>query len=175
MADLRQRKFRLWPWRQRTVASNKPVAPPTAQELAEKLTELVHVERGVAALYYYLPDEALANLAQTLCQAHQSQSIIEQDVDRELRAKDATLQSWRAVSAIWRSDLWQPDEILATFGWRIIEALRAQNEVWSVIVDPRATFFGLATAKDDDQRYWFVLVTGERGQEVGGESVTAAR
>src|SRR5919198_5482506 len=110
MADLRPRKFRLWPWRQRTGASNTPVAPPTAQELAEKLTELVHLERGVAALYYYLPDEALANLAQTLCQAHQSQNIAEQGVDRELRTKDATLQSWRAVSTIWRSDLWQADE-----------------------------------------------------------------
>lgn len=175
MADLRPRKFRLWPWRQRTAASNTPVAPPTAQELAEKLTELVHVERGVAALYYYLPDEALAKLARTLCQAHQSQNILEQEVDRELRTKDATLQSWRAVSAIWRSDIWQSEELLATFGWRIIEALRAQNEMWSVVVDPRAKFFGLATAKDDNQRYWCVLVTGEKGQEVGGESVTAAR
>jgi hypothetical protein len=175
MADLRQRKFRLWPWQQRTAASKTPVAPPTAQELAEKLTELVNLERGVAALYYSLPDEALANRAQTLCQAHQSRNILDQGVDRELRARDATLQSWRAVSAIWRSDIWQPDELLATFGWRIIEALRAQNEVWSIVVDPRAKFFGLATAKDDNQRYWFILVTGERGQEVGDESVTAAR
>jgi len=175
MADLRQRKFRLWPWRQRTTASSAPVTPPTAQELAAKLTELVHVERGVAALYYYLPDEALTNLAQTLCQAHQSQNIIAQEVDRELRSKDATLQAWRAVSAIWRSDIWQPDELLATFGWRIIEALRPQNEVWSIVVDPRAKFFGVATATDDTQRYWIVLVTGERGQEVEGESVTAAR
>jgi hypothetical protein len=175
MADLRPRKFRLWPWRQRTAVSTTSVAPPTAQELAEKLTELVHVERGVAALYYYLPDEALTKLARTLCQAHQSQNILEQEVDRELRTKDATLQSWRAVSAIWRSDIWQSEELLATFGWRIIEALRAQNEVWSVVVDPRAKFFGLATAKDDNQRYWCVLVTGEQGQEVGGESVTAAR
>jgi hypothetical protein len=175
MADLRQRKFRLWPWRQRAVASNEPVAPPTGQELAEKLTELVNVERGVAALYYYLPDEALANLAQKLCQSHQSRHIFEQGVDRELRARDATLQSWPAVSAIWRSDIWQADELLATFGWRIIEALRAQNEMWSVVVDPRAKFFGLATAEDDHQRYRFVLVTGERGQEIGDESVTAAR
>ena len=175
MADLRQRTFRLWPWRQRTAASNMPVAPPTAQELAAKLTELVNLERGVAALYYSLPDEALANLAQTLCQAHQARKIFEPGVDREWRASDATLRSWRAVSAIWRSDIWQADELLATFGWRIIEALRAQIEVWSVVVDPRAKFFGLATAKDDNQRYWFVLVTGERGQEVGDESATAAR
>jgi hypothetical protein len=151
------------------------MAPPTAQELAEKLTELVNLERGVAALYYYLPDEALANLAQTLCQTHQSRHIFDQGVDRELRARDATLQSWRAVSAIWRSDIWQADELLATFGWRIIEALRAQNEVWSVVADPRAKFFGLATAKDEHQRYWFALVSGERGQEIGDESVTAAR
>jgi hypothetical protein len=175
MADLRPRKFRLWPWRQRRATSNTPVAPPAARELAEKLSELVHLERGVAALYYYLPDEALANLARTLCQAHQSQNISEQGVDRELRTKDATLQSWRAVSTIWHSDIWQADELLATFGWRIIEALRAQNEMWSVVVDPRAKFFGLATATDDNQRYWFVLVTGERGQEVGDESVAAAR
>jgi hypothetical protein len=175
MADLRSRKFRLWPWRQRTAASKTSVAPPTAQELAEKLTELIHLERGVAALYYYLPDEPLANLARRLCQAHQSQNILEQGVDRELRSNDATLQSWRAVSGIWGSDIWQSDELLATFGWRLIEALRAQNEMWSVVVDPRAKFFGLATATDDNRRYWFVLVTGEGGQEVGDESVTAAR
>jgi hypothetical protein len=154
---------------------NLATAPPTAQELAEKLTELVHLERGVAALYYYLPDEALANLAQTLCRTRQSQNIFEPQVDRELRAKDATLQSWRAVSTIGYSDIWQPDERLATFALRIIEALRAQNDIWSVVVDPQAKFFGLATANDDKHRYWFVLVTGERGQEVGGESMTAAR
>jgi hypothetical protein len=175
MADLRQRKFRLWPWRWRTATSNTPMAPPTAQELAEKLTELVNLERGVAALYYYLPDATLANLAQTLCQSHQSRHIFDQGVDRELRARDATLQSWQAVSAIWRSDIWQTDELLATFGWRIIDALRAQHEMWSVVVDPGAKFFGLATAEDDHQRYWFVLVTGERGQAIGDESVAAAR
>ena len=65
---------------------------------------------------------------------------------------------WRAVSAIWRSDIWQSDELLATFGWRIIEALRAQNEVWSVVVDPRAKFFALATATDDNRRYWFMVL-----------------
>ena len=175
MADTRQRRFWLWPWRAKTVAGKAPVLPPSAQELSEKLTELLHFERGITALYYYLPDETLMGHAQTICQAHQAQTVLEQGVDRELHAKDAALESWTAVSAIWRSDVWQPGEVLATFGFRIIEALRAENETWSVVVDPRAKFFGLAIAKDEHHRYWLVLVTGQKGQDEGAESATAAR
>jgi hypothetical protein len=175
MADSRQRRFQLWPWRQHTATVPPTTTPPTAQELSEKLTELVHVERGVAALYYYLPDETLANVAQTLCQSYQAANIIDQGVERDLRAKAAALEPWRAVSAIWHSAAWQPAEILATFGFRIIEALRAQQEMWSVVVDPRAQFFGLAATKDETHRYWLVLVTGQKGQEMGSDTATAAR
>lgn len=175
MTDSPRRGFRLWPRREKTVTSKAPVSPPSAQELFEKMVELVHFERGIAALYYYLPDETLAKLAQTLCQAYQLQNVLEQGVDRELRTKDVALGSWTAVSAAWRSDVWQPGEILATFGFRIIEGLRAQNEVWSVIIDPQAQFFGLATAKGEDHRYWFVLVTGRKTQAEEAASATAAR
>ncbi len=175
MADAGRRRFRLWPWRAKTVAPKAPASPPSAQELSEKLTELVHFERGIATLYYYLPDETLAKLAQTICQTHQSQNVLEQGVDRELRGKDAALESWTAVGAIWRSDVWHPGDILATFGFRIIEALRVEQELWSMVVDPRAKSFGLATAKDAQHRYWLVLATGQKGQEQGGEIATAAR
>lgn len=175
MADSRQRGFRLWPWRQQRATVTPTTAPPTAQELAEKLTELVHFERGVAALYYYLSDETLTNIAQTLCQSHQAANIMDQGVERDLRAKDPALQPWRAVSAIWYSAVWQPAEILATFGFRIIEALRTQHETWSVVVDPQAQFFGLAVTKDETHRYWVALVTGQRGQEMGSDTATAAR
>lgn len=175
MADARQRRFRFWPRRQRAVISEALVDPPAAQELAEKLQELMQFERGIVALYYYLADETLAKLAQTLCQAHQSHTVVEPGVERDLHTKEAALASWTAVGAVWRSDVWQPGEILATFGFRMIEALRAQPEVWSVIVDPQAKFFGLATAKDEEHRYWMVITTGQKtpGVEVG--SATAAR
>jgi hypothetical protein len=143
--------------------------------LAEKLSELVQFERGVVALYYYLHDEALATLARSLCQSHQMANRLEQGVDRDLCTKEASLESWRAVGAIWHSDAWQPGEILPTFGFRIIEALRGQPELWSVVVDPRAQFFGLAAAKDDQHRYWLSLVIGQKGQEMGGDAATAAR
>ena len=175
MADPRQRRFRLWPWREKTATVIATIAPPTAQELAEKLSELVQFERGVVALYYYLRDEALASLAQSLCRSYQTANILEQRVDRDLRAKDASLESWRAVSAIWHSDGWQPGEILATFGFRIIETLRGQPELWSVVVDPRAQCFGLAATKDETHRYWCVMVIGQKGQETGGDTATAAR
>jgi hypothetical protein len=175
MSDPRHRRFRLWPWRQQTSAVTTTTTPPTASELAEKLTDLVHFERGVGALYYYLPDESLATLAQALCQSNQVANRLEQGVDRDLRAKDATLEAWTAVSAIWHSEVWQPSEILATFGFRIIEAFRAHNELWNVIVDPRAQFFGLAVTEDETHRYWLVLVTGQKGQEIGSDTATAAR
>jgi hypothetical protein len=152
-----------------------PIAPPTAQQLAEKLTELVQFERGVGALYYYRGDEALAALAQSLCQSHQTAHMAEQGGERDLRAKESSLESWGAVSAIWHSDVWQPGEILPTFGFRIIEALRAQPEIWSSVVDAQAQFFGLAVTKDETQRYWFVLVVGRKGQEIGADTATAAR
>jgi hypothetical protein len=175
MADSRQRGFRLWPWRQQTATVTRTTTPPTAQELAEKLTELVHFERGVAALYYYLSDETLTSLARTLCESHQAANMLEQGVDRNLQAKDVSLEPWRAIGAIWHSHLWQPGEILATFGFRIIETLRAQHEMWNVVVDPRAQCFGLAVTKDETHRYWSVLVTGQKGQEMGSDSATAAR
>jgi hypothetical protein len=174
MADPRQRRLRLWPWRQQTAtATTSP--PPSAQELAEKLTELVQFERGVAALYYYLPDESLATLAENLCRSRRAANLLEQGIDRDLHVNDARLQAWRTVNALWHSALWQPGEILATFGFRLIEALRAENESWSVVVDPRAQFFGLAATTDETQRYWVVLVTGQKGQEMGGGTATAAR
>jgi hypothetical protein len=175
MADSRQRRFQLWPWRQHTATMPPTTAPPTAEQLSQKLTELVHFERGVAALYYYLPDETLANVAQTLCRSYQAANTLDQGVERDLRAKDPALEPWRAVSAIWHSAVWDPAEILATFGFRIIEALRSQHEIWSVVVDPRAQFFGLAVTKDETHRYWLVLVTGQKGQEMGSDSATAAR
>jgi hypothetical protein len=175
MADPRQRSFRLWPWRQQTATATTITAPPSAQELAEKLIELVHFERGVAALYYYLPDESLATLAQGLCQSHRAANQLEPGVDHDLRAKDATLEAWRAVSAIWYSEAWQPGEILPTFGFRLIEALRAESELWTVVVDPRAQFFGLAVTADETHRFWMVLVTSQKGQEMGGGTAMAAR
>jgi hypothetical protein len=175
MADLQQRSFRLWPWKRTRPLTQAPVLPPTAQALAAKLSELVHFERGVAALYYYLPDDALAHRAHHLCQTHASQHVVPQGIDRELHVKEAALGSWRAVSAIWWNAVWQPEEILATFGFRLIEMLRAQPDLWSIVVDPRAQFFGLAVTKDEQHRYCCALVTGERGQEMGGDAATAAR
>jgi hypothetical protein len=175
MADPRQRRFRLWPWRQQAATVTTTATLPSAQEVAEKLIELVHFERGVAALYYYLPDESLATIAQDLCQSRRAANILEQGVDRDLRTSDATLEAWRAVSAIWHSEVWQPGEILATFGFRLIEALRAESELWTVVVDPRGQFFGLAVTTDETHRYWLVLVTGQKGQEIGGGTTTAAR
>jgi hypothetical protein len=175
MADLSQRRFRLWPWKRANPVAPVPVVQPTAQELAAKLTELVHFERGVAALYYYLPDDSLAHLAQRLCQTHESQRVVQQGVDRELRVKEAAFESWHAVSAIWWSAVWQPEEILATFGFRMIETLRAQNDLWSIVVDARAQCFGLAVTNDETHRYWCALVIGQKGQEMGGDSATAAR
>jgi hypothetical protein len=175
MADPRRRRFLLWPWRQKAATVTPTTAPPSAQDLAEKLSALVQFERGVVALYYYLPDESLARVAQTLCQSRQAANLLEQGVDHNLQAKDAMLESWSAVSVLWQSQVWQPGEILATFGVRTIEALRAESEVWSVVVDPRAQCFGLATAKDEGQRYWVVLVVGQKGQAMGGDTATAAR
>jgi hypothetical protein len=175
MADPQRQHFRLWPWKRTNPVAKAAVVPPTAQELAEKLTELVHFERGVAALYYYLPDDSLAHLAHHLCQTHESQNVAQQGIDRELRVKEAALESWRAVSAIWWSDVWQAEEILATFGFRMIEALRAQHDMWSVVGDPRAQFFGLAVTKNVQQRYWCALVIGQKGQDMEGDTATAAR
>jgi hypothetical protein len=175
MADLQQRRFRLWPWKRANRGTKAPVVPPTTHALAEKLTELVHFERGVAALYYYLPDDALTHLAHRLCQAHESQNVVQQGGDRELHVKEVALASWRAVSAIWWSAVWQPEEILATFGFRMIELLRAQNDLWSIVVDPRAQCFGLAVANNETHHYWCVLVIGQRGQDMGSDAATAAR
>jgi hypothetical protein len=175
MADPRQRRFQLWPWRRRTATGTTTATPPTAQELAEKLAELVQFERGVAALYYYLPDDSLATLAQDLCQSRRAANMMEQGFDRDLRAKDAALEAWRGVSAIWLSEVWQPGEILATFGFRLIEALRPENDLWSVVVDPRAQCFGLAATTDEAHRYWLVLVIGQKGQEMDAGTATAAR
>jgi hypothetical protein len=175
MINPRHRKFRLWPWRRQTATTTTLTPPPSAPELAEKLIELMHFERGVAALYYYLPDESLATLAQNLCDSRRGANVLDQGIDRELRAKEAALESWRAVSAIWHSAVWQSGEILATFGFRLIEALRAESELWSVMVDPRAQFFGLAVATDETHRYWWVLVAGQKGQEMDGGTATAAR
>jgi hypothetical protein len=163
MTDPRHRKFRLWPWRQQTATTTTLNTPPSALELAAKLIELMHFERGVAALYYYRPDESLATLAQDLCESRRGANVLNQGIDRELRAKDATLEGWTAISAIWHSTVWQSDEILATFGFRLIEALRDESELWSVVVDPRAQFFGLAVTTDETHRYWWVLVAGQKG------------
>ncbi|HSF29425.1 MAG TPA: hypothetical protein VLK82_02990 [Candidatus Tectomicrobia bacterium] len=175
MADPRQRRFQLWPWRRPTAAGTTTAAPPTVQELAEKLTELVQFERGVAALYYYLPNESLAMLAQDLCQSRRAANLTEKGFDRDLGAKDVALEAWRGVSAIWLSEVWQPGEILATFGFRLIEALRAEHELWNVVVDPRAQFFGLAATADEAHRYWLVLVSGQKGREMDAGTATAAR
>lgn len=175
MADSQRRGFRLWPRRKKGVISHAPVTPSSAQELAEKMTELMHFERGIVALYYLLPDDILSRQAQVLCQTHQAQAVLEQGVDRELRNKQTELAAWTAANVVWRSDVWQPDEILATFGFRMIEGLRAQPEVWSAIVDPQAQFFGLATARSEEHRFWFVLVTGRKSEGTGAESATAAR
>ena len=128
MTDPRHRTFRLWPWRRQSATTTTITTPPAAPELATKLIELMHFERWVAALHYYLPDESLAVLApQNLCchpaVAHTS---LDHGIDRELRTKDATLAAWRTVTAIWHSTIWQPGEILPTFGFRLIEALRAE-------------------------------------------------
>jgi len=175
MADTRQGGFRLWPWRQNRARQPTMSAAPTTQEVAEKLTDLIHFERGVAALYYYLPDATLAAMAERLCRSLQARSLLEPGVDRDLRAKEAGLESWDAVSTIWHSTLWQPGEILATYGFRVIEALRAQQELWDVIVDPRAQCFGLEVMTDEQRHYWVVLVIGQKGQDTGGDTATAAR
>jgi hypothetical protein len=175
MADPRQEKFRLWPWRRQTATASAITTPPSPAALAEKLIELVHFERGVAALYYYLPDEALTTLAQNLCQSRRAANIVEPGIDRDLGSKDTTLDAWEAVSAIWYSAIWQSGDILATFGFRLIEALRVENELWSVVVDPQAQFSGLAVTADETQRYWMALVTGQKGQQLGGSTATAAR
>jgi hypothetical protein len=175
MDDPGQKRFRLWPWRQQTARPTPLTTPPSAAEVTEKLIELMHFERGVAALYYYLPDESLATLAQGLCASRRSANMLDQGIDRDLRTRDATLEAWRAISAIWQSTVWQPGEILATFGFRLIETLRAESELWSVMVDPRAQFFGLAVTADEAHRYWWVLVAGQKGQEMDGGSATAAR
>lgn len=175
MDDLGQRRFRLWPWRQRTARPTPLITPPSAAQVTEKLIELMHFERGVAALYYYLPDELLATLAQSLCASRRGANVLDQGIDRDLRARDATLQAWRAISVVWQSTVWQPGEILATFGFRLIETLRAESELWSVMVDPRAQFFGLAVTTDETQRYWWALVAGQKGEEMDGGSATAAR
>lgn len=175
MAELWQRWFRLWPWREKSVTSEVTPTPPTVEEFSQKLTELIHLERGIVALYYYLPDDTLAAHAQTLCHQQQAQGRVEVGVDRDMRRQDGAFESWQAVSALWCSEEWQAGELLATFGLRIIEALRTQHEAWSVIVDPRAQFYGLATAKDDHDRYWLVLVIGQRGAGAGIDTATAAR
>jgi hypothetical protein len=175
MTDRRPRKFRLWPWRRQTAVTTALNTPPTAPELAAKLIELMHFERGVAALYYYLPDASLATLARNFCESRRGTNVPNQGVDRDLRAKDTTLEGWTAVSAIWHSTVWQPGEILATFGFRLIEALRGESELWSVVVDPRAQFFGLAVTTDETRRYWWVLVAGQKCQETDGSTATAAR
>jgi hypothetical protein len=175
MDDPRHQQFRLWPWRRQTATTTTLNTPPSAPELTAKLIELIHFERGVAALYYYLPDASLAALAQDICESRRGANELNQGVDRELRAKDATLEGWTAIGAIWHSTVWQPGEILATFGFRLIEALRAESELWSVVVDPRAQFFGLAVTTDETQRYWWVLVAGQKGQEADSGATTAAR
>jgi hypothetical protein len=175
MTEARQRKFRLWPWRQETVTTLTKASPPSVLQLAEKLTELVQFERGVAALYYYLPHASLATLAQRLCESHRVTNVIDPGIDRELRMQDATPEAWTAISAIWHSTVWRPDEIIATFGFRLIEALRGEAELWSVLVDPRAHFFGIGVTTDETHRYWWVLVTGQKGQEMDGSATTAAR
>jgi hypothetical protein len=175
MAHSRQRSFRLWPWRHQTATDTATSAPPTAEELTEKLIELVHFERGVAALYYYLPEATLAALAQRLCQSHQATNTLDQGVEHDLLPDDVASEAWQAVHAIWHRTTWQPAEILATFGFRIIEAWRAQPELWNVVVDPRAQFFGLAVTKDEQHRYWSTLVIGQKGQETGSDTAPAAR
>ena len=175
MADPRQRRYHLWRWRQQPTVMSARTTPPAVQEVTEKLTELVHFERGVGALYYYLPDESLTAIAQDLCLSRRIASTLEGGVDRNIQAQTPAFGAWTAVSAVWYSAVWQPDEILATFGFRLIEALRAENELWSVVVDPRAQFFGVAVTTDEMQLYWLVLVTGQKGQEMGDSSATAAR
>ena len=175
MARSQQRSFRLWPWRRQAATGNVTSTPPTAQELSEKLTELVHFERGVAALYYYLPDATLGTLAQRLCQSRQATNTLDQGVEHSLQADDAASEAWHAVRAIWHGTTWQPAEILATFGFRIIEAWRAEHELWDVVVDPRAQFFGLAVTRDEQHHYWCVLVIGQKGREIGSDTATAAR
>jgi hypothetical protein len=175
MAGPRQGGFRLWPWRRPTTAGTTLSVPPSAQEVTEKLIELVHFERGIAALYYYLPDASLITLAHDLCQSRRSASILESGAEDDLGAKDPTLQAWRLVRALWQSATWQPDEILPTFGFRLIEALRSEPELWRIIADPQAQFFGLAVTTDETQRYWWALVTGQKGQEMDGGTATAAR
>jgi hypothetical protein len=175
MVDSRQGRFRLWPWRHQPTTVRVAAAPPTPEGVAEKLAELVQFERGVAALYYYLPDASLATLAQDLCQSHQVANKLELGVDRDIRSKTATPDIWRAVSVIWHSDVWQPGEILATFGFRLIEILRGEPELWGVVVDPRAQFFGLAATADQAHRYWLALAIGQKGEEMAGDVPTAAR
>ncbi len=175
MTESRDRMFRLWPWRRQTATTTAITAPPEAPELAAKLIELMHFERGVAALYYYLPDASLTALAQDLCESRRRANAIDQGIDREPRNKETGLDAWTAVSAIWHSTVWQPGEILATFGFRLIEALRAENELWSVLVDPRAQFFGMAVTTDETHRYWWVLVAGQKGQDMDSGAATAAR
>jgi hypothetical protein len=175
MPDPRRRRFRVWPWQRQPVAVATITAPPAVQAVTEKLIELVHFERGIGALYYYLPDESLTSIAQELCQSRRAANSIEGGVDREMRTQIPMPAAWTAVSVIWHSEVWQPDEMLATFGFRFIEALRAQSELWSVVVDPRAQFFGLAVTTDETHRYWLVLAAGQKGQDMGDGTATAAR
>jgi hypothetical protein len=102
-------------------------------------------------------------------------NVTDPGLNREARMQDATPEAWTAISAIWHSEVWQPGELLATFGFRLIEALRAEAELWSVLADPRAQFFGLAVTTDEAQRYWWVLVIAQKGQEMDGSATTAAR
>jgi hypothetical protein len=175
MADPRQRRYRLWPWGQQPTATSARTTPPAVQAVTEKLSELVHFERGIGTLYYYLPDESLTAIAQELCLFRRMSNTLEGGVDRDIRAQFPALRAWTAVGAIWHSAVWKPDEILATFGFRLIEGLRTEPELWNVVVDPRAQFFGVAVTTDETQRYWLVLVTGQKGQEMGDSSAAAAR
>jgi hypothetical protein len=149
--------------------------PPTAPDFAAKMSELVQLERGIATLYYYLPDDTLARYAQMRCRALQAQQSLDPGLDRQLHAKEPAFEGWSAVSAAWCSAVWQPDELLPTFGFRVLDVLRAQSDLWSVVVDPRAQFFGLAADKDDRHRYWMVLVVGQKGAGAGIATATAAR
>ena len=87
MADPRQRRFRLWSWGQQSTAKSMITTPPTVQQVVEKLTELVNLERGVGALYYYLPDESLSAMAQDLCESHRLANVLEGGIDRALQRR----------------------------------------------------------------------------------------
>jgi hypothetical protein len=175
MADPRRRGLRWWPWRWQKSTTPTSTTALSGQEVAEKLIELVHFERGAAALYYYRPDTSLAALAQNLNQSHRTANMLEPGVDRDIGARLATPAVWTSVSAVWQSAVWQPGEILVTFSTRLIDLWRADDALWSVVVDPRAQFFGSAVTADETQRYWWVLVTGQKGLDSPSGSETAAR